>query len=342
VTRLSWSVLSDRFFETGLDRGVLYPPNKLAYSTSSQTVSVGSKTFVLAGQMLRPFRPGVRATVRAQQTINTYLSGIVISATSGSVTIDVDEVSGTGTYDSWKIDQASAGVAWNGLTAVDESGGESATPYYVDGRPFLYLPKPREFAAQVQAYTYPEEFEQIMGMEEAADGMYLDSQMQDSFGMSYRTLVGDAVGGAAANYKIHLIYNATAVFGSVSRATNGSEVNAVTFSWDINAVPVPVEGFRPTAHITIDTRHMDPDLLSQIEDLIYGDGDSEPTLPDPQIILDILSYGDAIIITDLGDGLWEARASYRNLYVIGDGVFQIDNVNATDLGDGEFEVSSTP
>lgn len=263
MTRLTWSNPKDRAYETGLDRGVLYP---------------------------RDGQP----------------------------------------------------VAWNGLTSVEEGGGEGAASYYVDGRPFLFLPKPKEFQATLNAFTYPDEFSAIMGVTEATDGMYLDSQMGDSFHLSYRTLVGNLAEGGEAGYKIHLIYNATVVPSAVSYTSAGSDINPVEFSWEIQAVPVAVEGYRATAHIVIDTRHMDPAKLAEIEVLIYGDDVTLPSIPDPQTIFDTLSYGDAIIIIDNGDGTWEALGSYHNIYLIGDGIFQIDNVNATDNGDGTYYVSSTP
>jgi hypothetical protein len=263
MSQLRWSNPTDRKFEAGLDRGVLYPNNKPA-------------------------------------------------------------------------------VAWNGLSSVDENGGEGATAYYIDGRPFLFLPKPKEYTATIKAYTYPDEFSEIMGNVEAADGMYLDSQIGDSFGLSYRTLIGGSDTPLGENYKIHLIYNVTVVPSAVSNQTLAETINPVEFSWEIQAVPVPVTGYRATAHITIDTRGMDPAKLVQIEELIYGTVSVDAELPDPQTIHDILSYGDTIIITDNGDGTWTAEGSYHNIYLIGDGVFQIDNVNAVDHGDGTYTISSTP
>lgn len=262
MTRLTWLDLKDRGFETGLDRGVLYP----------------------------------------------------------------------------KVGPA---VPWTGLTGVNEVGAESAVAYYMDGRPFLWFPKPKEFSAEIKAYMYPDEFSQYAGLVEATDGMYLDSQQADSFGLSYRTLVGNASGDAEANYKIHLVYNAVVTPSSIGYATLSNSITATEFSWQIQAVPVVVEGYRPTAHIIIDTRHMDEERKAEIETLLYGDSTTDASLPDPQVIFDMLSFGEAIIITDNGDGTWKAEASYKNLYMIGDGIFQIDNVDATFHGDGTYDISST-
>lgn len=233
-------------------------------------------------------------------------------------------------------------VAWVGLTSVDETGGDGAAEYYVDGRPFLFLPKPKEFKATIKAYTYPDAFSEIIGELEITDGMYLSSQMGDSFGLSYRTKIANPLRGIEAAYKIHLVYNATVVPSAKSYNTIGDSINPVDFSWDIQAIPVRVEGYRPTAHITIDTRHMDAERILEIETLLYGTSEVAPILPDPQTIFDMLNFGDAIIITDNGDGTWTAEGSYHNIYMIGDGVFQIDNVNAVDHGDGTYTISSTP
>lgn len=233
-------------------------------------------------------------------------------------------------------------VPWNGLTGMDEKGGDGSAAYYVDGRPFLYLPKPKEFQATLRAFTYPDEFSAMMGIVEATDGMYLDSQQSDSFDLSYRTLIGNAVLGEKAGYKIHLIYNATVVPMDKSFESLSESINPTEFSWDIQAVPVPVDGYRATSHVTIDTRHMDSERLSAIETLIYGDPETLISLPSPQTIFDTLSFGDAIVITDNGDGTWSAEGSYHNIYLIGDGIFQIDNVTAVDNLDGTYTISSTP
>ena len=233
-------------------------------------------------------------------------------------------------------------VAWSGLISVDEEGGEGAAEYYVDGRPFLYLPKPKEYKANLKAFTYPDEFSEIIGEVEATDGMYLDSQMGDSFGLSYRTKIIDGPRGENAGYKIHLVYNATVVPSAKNYGTIGADINPVEFSWDIQAIPVRVDGYRPTAHVTIDTRHMDAERIGEIETILYGTVDDPATMPEPQEIFDLLSFGDTIVITDNGDGTWSAEGSYHNIYMIGDQIFQIDNVNATHHGDGTYTISSTP
>lgn len=235
------------------------------------------------------------------------------------------------------------GVAWNGLTAVEETGSEGTTVYFMDGRPYLNFPQPKEYQANLKAITFPDEFLPIMGMPEAAPGMYLDSQIMDSFGLCYRTLLGDALVGIEAGYKLHLVYNATATPAGISYATMSSELTPNEFAWTINAVPMPISGYRPTAHIVIDTRGVDPEALETLENMLYGTVSTAPEMPSPQTIFDLLSYGDSIIITNNGNGTWTAEGSSENIYMLTPDVFQIDNVTAVDTVPGEYyNISTTP
>ena len=56
------------------------------------------------------------------------------------------------------------GVVWNGLTAVTESpSGADTTPLYADDVKYVVIYAAEEFGATVEAFTYPEEFEQCDG-----------------------------------------------------------------------------------------------------------------------------------------------------------------------------------
>lgn len=265
---------------------------------------------------------------------------------SGEVAIDwtqyQDKIFETGLDRGVLYPNIGPAVPWLGLTSVDENGAEASIAYYMDGRPYLFVPQPKEFSATIHAYTYPDQFAEMMGLVEATDGMYVDSQQSDSFGLSYRTLIGNP-NGPDFGYKIHLIYNATVVPQGITYQSLADTINPTEFSWDIQTVPVSLAGYRSTAHIVIDTRHIDPTKLSLLETLLYGeDLSSAPTLPDPQTIYDLLNYGNIITITNNGDGTWTADGSYHNIYMIGDGIFEITNVNAVLNGDGTYQISSTP
>lgn len=242
---------------------------------------------------------------------------------------------------STKRPRFSPAVPWNGLISVDEEGGDGAAEYYIDGRPFLYLPRPSEYKATLTAYTYPDQFAEIMGVSEVADGMYLDSQVGQVFDLCYRTRVGNAIDGVDHGFKMHLVYNATVVPQSKTYESLSDAINPTNFSWAIQAVPVSVEGFRPTAHIIIDTRHMDAKTIADVENLIYGGDDDIPLMPNPQQIFDLLSYGDTITVIANGDGTFDVIGAYENVYMIGPGEFRVDNVDGENYSDGTFRISST-
>ena len=230
-------------------------------------------------------------------------------------------------------------VPWNGLTGLEENGGGEALVYYQDGRPFLHVPPPKEFTGTLRAFTYPDEFATIMGEVEAVDGLFIDSQRIDSFDLSYRTIVGRPVGDPY--YKIHLVYNVTAVPSSRNNETISDTVTPMEFSWEIQAVPVQIQGYRPSAHIVISTEFMSEDGVAELEALLYGDDTNEASIPSAQELLDLLDFGNEIIITDHFDGTWSAEGSHKNVYMIGPGIFQIDNVDAVHHGDGTYTINGT-
>lgn len=174
------------------------------------------------------------------------------------------------------------GVAWNGLTAVTESpSGAEATPLYADDIKYLNLMSNEEFAATIEAYTYPDEFAECDGSAEIATGVKIGQQPRKTFGMCYRTTVGNDVDGAEHGYLLHLIYGALAAPSEKAYATVNDSPEAITFSWEVSTTPVNVTGHKPTAQITIDSRKVAADKLSALEDVLYGSESEEARLPLP-------------------------------------------------------------
>ena len=173
------------------------------------------------------------------------------------------------------------GVAWNGLTAVTESpSGAEATPLYADDIKYLELRSAEEFGATIEAYTYPEEFEACDGSASLANGVSIGQQDRKAFGLCYRTIVGNDIQGNSHGYKLHLIYGAVASPSEKAYATVNDSPEAVTFSWEITTTPVEIEGFKPTASITIDSTKVNPAKLAELEKKLYGDtGDAQLPLP---------------------------------------------------------------
>lgn len=211
MARINWGVVGERFFETGIDRGVLYVPSQV-------------------------------------------------------------------------------GVAWNGLTSVSENptGGDEKA-YYLDGIKYLAVPSKEEYKATVTALSSPKEFDACDGMASPHNGLLLTHQRRRSFGLSYRSLIGNDTQGVARGYLLHLVYNALAAPSATVRRTLNDVANPIEFSWSIATRPPAVTGFKPTAHIVIDSRTTNPDILAEIEDLLYGTESTDAALPTPDELITIFT-----------------------------------------------------
>lgn len=181
------------------------------------------------------------------------------------------------------------GVAWNGLVNVTESPtGAEATPLYADDIKYLELMSAEEFGATIEAYTYPNEFAACDGSAELATGVIIGQQARQPFGLCYRTTLGNDIKGQDYGYKLHLIYGAKAAPTEKAYGTINDSPEAVTFSWELTTTPVTVTGHKPTASLIIDSTKVDPGKLATIESKLYGGLETEPTLPTPDEILEIL------------------------------------------------------
>lgn len=186
-----------------------------------------------------------------------------------------------GTYDT--------GVAWNGLISVTESpSGAEATPLYADDIKYLELYSAEEFGATIECYTYPEEFEACDGSVEISTGVIIGQQNRSSFGLCYRTTLGNDVKGNEYGYKLHLIYGCKAAPSEKAYSTINDSPEAITFSYEITTTPVQVSGYKPTASLIIDSTKITPEKLALIESKLYGDTSTEASLPTPDEILEII------------------------------------------------------
>lgn len=148
----------------------------------------------------------------------------------------------------------SAGVAWNGLTSVNEAPtGAEATPFYADNQKYIELLSEEEFAATIGCYTYPDEFKPCIGENEMATGVTVSQQAHKMFGFSYRTKIVNDVDGIDHGFKIHLVYNALAGVSSRDHTTINESPELEEISYDITTTKVPVTGAKPTSHLIIDS-----------------------------------------------------------------------------------------
>lgn len=189
--------------------------------------------------------------------------------------------------------QYTKGVAWNGLTGVTESpSGAESNPQYADNIKYLNLISAEEWSGTIEAFTYPDEFAACNGEKELADGVTVGQQSRSTFGMSYRTKIGNDTDGQDHAYKIHLLYGLTAAPSEKAYATVNDSPEAVTFSWEASSVPVNVTGMLPTSSITIDSRTADPTKLTALEKILYGAEEATPRLPLPDEVKTLMTAGE--------------------------------------------------
>ena len=209
---LIWDAIGDRFYETGVDHGVLYIP----------------------------------------------------------------DVSG----------EYATGVAWNGLTTVTETpSGAEPTAQYADNIKYLNLFSAEEFGCTIEAFTYPDEFAEFDGLALPVPGVAVGQQSRKTFGLSYRTRIGNDLEGDDHGYKLHLVYGCQASPSEKAYNTINDAPEAITFSWEVATTPAPVTAYKPTSLIVIDSRTVVPADLTAFELIIYGDTAVVPSLPTPDAVI---------------------------------------------------------
>jgi hypothetical protein len=184
------------------------------------------------------------------------------------------------------------GVAWNGLTSVSESpSGAEPNAQYADNIKYLNLFSAEQFGATVEAFTYPDEFAQFDGLGTPTPGVVVGQQARKSFGLCYRTKIGNDLDGDDFGYKIHLIYGCYASPSEKAYNTINDSPEAITFSWAVTTTPVAVPGMRPTSIMVIDSTKVDPDTLLALEQILYGDTGVDPALPLPGTVIAMFAGG---------------------------------------------------
>lgn len=185
--------------------------------------------------------------------------------------------------------QYGTGVAWNGISAVNESpSGAEPTALYANNGKYLNLISNEDFAATIEAYTYPDEFEECDGSKEIAPGVVIGQQKRKVFGLAYRTLLGNDVDGNDHGYKLHLVYGCLAAPSENNHSTVNDSPEAGTMSWSVSTTPVEVADAKPTATVTIDSTKADKAKLKKLEDMLYGTEQAESKLPLPAEVITLM------------------------------------------------------
>lgn len=185
--------------------------------------------------------------------------------------------------------QYGTGVAWNGISAVNESPSVAEpTALYANNGKYLNLISNEDFAATIEAFTYPDEFEECDGSKEIAPGVVIGQQKRKVFGLAYRTLLGNDVDGNDHGYKLHLVYGCLAAPSENNHSTVNDSPEAGTMSWSVSTTPVEVADAKPTATVTIDSTKADKTKLKKLEDMLYGTEQAESKLPLPAEVITLM------------------------------------------------------
>ena len=181
------------------------------------------------------------------------------------------------------------GYAWNGLINVTEKPeGAEITKLWADNQNYANLMSAEVFKGNIEAYTYPDEFNECEGHKEIVPGARIGQQARVPFGLCYRSMVGDDTSPEPSAYKLHLIWGAMVSPTEKAHNTINENPDAETFNWDFDTTPVPVTGFKPSASMEIDSRTLAKDKMAAIEEILYGAENTEPRLPMPDELIDIM------------------------------------------------------
>jgi hypothetical protein len=181
------------------------------------------------------------------------------------------------------------GVAWSGLTGVTESpSGGDANDIYADDMKYLSLRGAEDFGGTITCYSYPEEWEECDGSAEPVAGLTIGQQVRKPFGMVYKSVKGNDTEKEDYGYKLHLIYNATASPSERAYQTINDSPEAIEFSYEFTTIPSPITGYKPMSIMTVDSTKIDADKLKNLEDVLFGTASSDPRLPLPDEVVEIL------------------------------------------------------
>lgn len=189
------------------------------------------------------------------------------------------------------------GVAWNGLTSVSENpSGAEDNALYADNMKYLNLKSAEEYGVTIECYTYPDEWSECNGELSISEGVTFGQQRRNTFGLSYRTKVGNDTKLDDYGYKIHLVYNCSASPSDKSYETINDSPDAITFSYEVTTTPIAMDmkaadgtSIRPVSSIVLDSTKMSPESLAAIEEILYGSESEDARLPMPEEIIAMFS-----------------------------------------------------
>jgi hypothetical protein len=242
--------------------------------------------------------------------------------------------------------QEGPAVGWNGLTEVEDSTETQIKSFFLDGVKFLENSIPGAFSGSLKALTYPDEFDSINGIGSFAPGLNYHEQPAKSFNLSYRTLLGDDLEGTERGYIIHILYNILANPDSKTFSSLSDQLEPVEFGWALSGTPPKNGIFRPTVHVSIDSVKTPPDVLTLVENHLYGTSAFDASLPSVDELALYFGYSDesdaGIVIVDHGDGTWSAiDDSDEHITMLDSTTFQIEDATAFYLNLDTYQIFSS-
>lgn len=238
--------------------------------------------------------------------------------------------------------QTGGGVPWNGLIGVNEtpSGGDAKT-YYIDGYMYSHRAAQEIFQGSIDAFTYPKEFEACDGTVQLARGLQFTQQRRSSFGLSYRSRVGNDLSGIDYGYKIHLVYNALVTPSERNNKAISDSPEAIEFNWSFTCKPYRLLGYQPIPHVVVDSNETMPSLMAAIEDILYGSDTASPRLPTPSELKTLFEGWPEMVVMDNGNGTFTVDGPPHMVSMLNSTTYQITSPTAIVDGDGPFTVSSS-
>lgn len=167
------------------------------------------------------------------------------------------------------------GVAWNGLTGVDENpDGGDINDIWADNIKYATFQTPENHKGTIKAYMFPDAFYPCNGMVSPTGmtGLVYAGQTRKSFGLCYRTLIGTDTD-EKAGYKLHLVYNSKVQPSSRSHGTKTENVEPEEMSWDYSSTPVAVTGItgvEQTSTVEIKSTDFTEEQMAALEAVLYG------------------------------------------------------------------------
>ena len=183
------------------------------------------------------------------------------------------------------------GVAWNGVTTVTDSpSGAEANDIYADNIKYLSIRSAEDFGLTIECYDTPDEFDQCDGFAtpENVKGLRVSQQTRRTFGLCYRSKLGNDIKGDDYGYELHMVYGCTAAPSEVSHNTINDSPEPGTLSYEIDTIPVPVPNMKNSSHLVIDSTTADPKKLAALEKILYGSENAAARLPLPTEIINTI------------------------------------------------------